>query len=121
MVLDGHRVLLIEDDFLIQMDLAETLQGQGAEVTVAASVHDGLIHAEAEFDAAVLDIRLPDGEVFPVAEKLVERDTPVIFHSGNVDSSTVAQRFPNSIALSKPVHERRLIEAVRQTVAKRRT
>ncbi len=110
--LTGAKVFVVEDDFLIQLDIVMSLEAAGAEVIAAGSVSDGLAKLRDDFDAAVLDIRLPDGEVFPVAEELVARNTPIIFHSGNVDHSNLENRFPDALALSKPAHERILIEAV---------
>lgn len=110
--LSGNRVILVEDDFLIQMDLALTLEAAGVQVVTASTLSEGLELVDASFDAAILDIRLPDGEVYPIAEELEKRDTPLIFHSGNVEGSEIATRFPNAIALSKPVHEAQLLRAV---------
>ena len=112
--LDGRRIILVEDDFLIQMDLSMTLESAGAEVVAAGTLKDGLALADGDYDAAVLDIRLPDGEVFPIAERLHARKLPIVFHSGNVEGAGLEQRFPNAIALSKPVQEKLLLDALQR-------
>ncbi len=114
MQLSGCRVLLVEDDFFIQLDMQNLLEGAGANVTAASTVAEGMDRARAEYDAAVLDIRLPDGEVFPVADALDRKHTPIIFHSGNIDLIDLRSRFPNAVALSKPVDEEHLIATVVQ-------
>ena len=73
-----RRVLVVEDQFLIRLDLLSVLEEHGAIVIPAASVAQGLAAlATATFDVAVLDVHLPDGEVFPVAKQLCERGIPI--------------------------------------------
>jgi len=112
--LEGLNVLLVEDDFLIMLDLKLILEDAGASVDTAMSVQEGLERTTNRYHAAVLDIRLPDGEVFPVAERLSDSRVPIIFHSGNTETSSLETRFPDAVALSKPVHEGVLIEVVRR-------
>lgn len=112
--LEGLNVLLVEDDFLIMLDLKLILEDAGASVDTAMSVQEGLERSENPYHAAVLDIRLPDGEVFPVAERLSDSRVPIIFHSGNTETSSLETRFPDAVALSKPVQECILIEVVRR-------
>ncbi len=107
-------IFLVEDDFLILLDLKTILEEAGATVVTAASVREGLELSENSYDAAVLDIRLPDGEVFPVAERLSKSRIPIIFHSGNAESSTAKTLFPDAVALVKPAQEQVLIDAIKQ-------
>lgn len=51
---------------------------------------------------AVLDVRLIDGEVFPVADILAERNVPFVFHSGHADGRQLAQRYTASAFCQKP-------------------
>ena len=115
--LQGLNVFLVEDDFLILLDLKTILEDAGASVVTASSVREGLELSDTRYHAAVLDIRLPDGEVFPVAERLSKSRVPIIFHSGNIETSAVETMFPESVALSKPAQERVLIEVVRRQSA----
>ena len=110
--LHGRTILLVEDEFLILLDLQFILEGVGAEVVTATSVAEGLEAAEGAFDVAVLDVRLPDGEVYPVAEKLAERRVPLVFHSGHAQGEHIRTDFPSAVALAKPARERVLIAAV---------
>ncbi len=107
-------MLLVEDDFLILLDLKLLLENAGASVVTATSVEQGLALSDQAYHAAILDIRLPDGEVFPVAERLAAMQTPLIFHSGSTGTSAIGQRFPSAVALTKPAHETHLIDAIRQ-------
>lgn len=114
--LSGRTVLLVEDEFLILLDLQMVLEEQGAEVVTAGSVAEGIraTDTKEDLDAAVLDVRLPDGEVFPVAEKLTERDVPIVFHSGHARIEDLTERFPKAKALSKPAPERVLVDVLMQ-------
>lgn len=114
--LGGLEVLLVEDDFLIQLDLRMTLETAGAKVVTAGSVREGLALSGRRYHAAILDVRLGDGEVFPIAERLTAANVPVIFHSGNIETLTV--RYPQAVAISKPVHEAILVETIRTHATK---
>ena len=115
-VLGGQTILLVEDEFLILLDLQYLLERAGADVMTATSVAEGLSKADQSFDAAVLDVRLPDGEVYPLAERLAEGAIPLIFHSGHAQVAELRKKWPTAVALEKPAHESLLLDAVaRQT------
>jgi DNA-binding response OmpR family regulator len=60
--LAGHRVLIVEDELLIALDIADALKGAGAEVVVSRTVGDALSQAETQsFTAAAIDLVLYDG------------------------------------------------------------
>lgn len=113
--LKGLTILLVEDDFLIQLDLRTVLEEAEAMVVTASSLAEALRLSADSFDAAVLDIRLPDGEVFPLAERLDAANVPLIFHSGNVEGEQLIARFPGAAALSKPVPETILVRTVQRS------
>lgn len=115
--LDGAKILVVEDEFLIMMDLQMQLEDQGAVVVGAASVAAGLEKVEAACDAAILDVRLPDGEVYPVAEALRDRDVPFLFHSGHARRDELDLRFPGAPAVTKPAAEPVLVRAVADLLA----
>lgn len=110
--LDGCTVLIVEDEFLIMLDLQSQLEDVGAVVVTASSVAEGMIAAEQPLDAAILDVRLPDGDVFPVATYLTKRNVPIVFHSGHARSASVISQYPSAITLSKPTNEQLLINTV---------
>ncbi|WP_336489483.1 response regulator [Methylobacterium nigriterrae] len=95
--LAGRRVLVVEDEYVIAMDMQSSLQEVGAEV--AGPVPDAeqalaLIEA-ASLDAAVLDVNLRGEAVYTVADRLRERDVPYQFATGEsqiVDRSDYRSR-----------------------------
>jgi len=79
-----RRILIVEDDPMVALDLEAIVVGAtNADVAVAHSVKEARrVLREAAFDAALLDIDVLDGKTFPVAYLLAERGTPFAFVSG---------------------------------------
>ena len=82
--LQGRRVLLVEDAFLIADALAKLLTAQGVEVVgPVGQLDDALALATSErLDAAILDINLHGELSYPVVDALQERGVPVVFATG---------------------------------------
>ncbi len=83
--LTGRRILLVEDDYFIAVDLKTWFEEGGAEVLgPVPSVHEALalIARTSGIDAAVLDINLQDELVYPVADALHARGVPFLFATG---------------------------------------
>lgn len=78
--LAGRHVLVVEDEALLALDIADELERAGGEVEMAASARRALALIEQqEFDAAILDFRLSDGTSLPVAAELKARRVPYFF------------------------------------------
>ncbi len=57
------RVLIVEDEALLRGGVSAYLRGRGSETREAASLAEARVAlAEADFDALVLDLCLPDGD-----------------------------------------------------------
>jgi len=112
-------VLVAEDELIIGVDLCDTVEEAGFEVEgpydTASSAIDSLERRTP--DLAILDVRLDDGEVFPLAEKLMAANVPVIFHSGEVTPDEVSGRYPQAHALAKPCPPNQIIETMREALA----
>ncbi len=79
------RVMIVEDEALIAMFLANLLQDAGYEIVGPFSkVETGVKAAgtEAMIEAALLDVNLGRSTVFPVADRLAERNIPIVFMTG---------------------------------------
>lgn len=81
---DARRVLIVEDEPLLAMNLEDMLTELGHLVTATATRIDKAISlAEgSDFNLAVLDINLAGSNTFQVAAILRERGIPFIFTSG---------------------------------------
>jgi CheY-like chemotaxis protein len=112
-VLQGKRVLLVEDEALIAMLAEEMLAELGCVVhATAASVREALDHAgSGGFDVALLDVNVSRERVFPVAEALVRAGTPFAFASG-YGGDEIAEPFRGYPILSKPYSTAQLQSAL---------
>ena len=80
---DGRLVLVVEDEFLIAMDLELLLRRHGWRVLgPAATVAEALrLLADERPDVALLDLNLQGELVTPVAEELRAQDVPFVLAS----------------------------------------
>jgi DNA-binding response OmpR family regulator len=82
--LSGLKVLVVEDEPLVAMDLQDVLRDAGCTVVgPALSLKQGMRLIEEEaVDGAVLDVNLGDEMVFPLADVLAERSIPFVYVTG---------------------------------------
>lgn len=80
----AKRVLIVEDEVLLAMDLEDLLTALGHEVVGQATRIDKAMELarESDIDFAVLDINVAGTKSFPVADILRERGIPFAFVSG---------------------------------------
>lgn len=100
----GLNILVVEDEYYIAVELKRDLEAQGAVLigpvgSVAGAL--ALIEASQAIDAAVLDVNLNGNDVFPVADKLLERGTPFLFASG-YGSRDIPARYRHIPRIDKP-------------------
>src|SRR5215467_6030165 len=98
------RVLVVEDEFMIGLDIGQQLANAGFEVVgPAPSVAKALsLVAEQGCDVAVLDVNLGGETSEPVARKLQESDKPFVVLSG-YSADNKQPWFGNATVLSKPL------------------
>lgn len=108
---DHATVFVAEDEPFIAFDLATTIEDAGGVVVgPAATVKEALALLESHLvDAAILDVNLRDRDVSPVAELLIARGVPVIFHTGGGVPDELRARFPNLIVQTKPLVPEQLV------------
>ncbi len=82
--LKGLRVLVVEDEALVALQLEDMLTDLGcAVIGPAARVHQALDLLDGfRLDAAVLDLNVAGELVYPVADALARRGIPFIFATG---------------------------------------
>ena len=95
--------LLVEDEALIQMMIADMLAELGHSVVAeAGDLVSALEHANTtNFDFAVLDVLLGRTSSEPVAQVLAQRNVPFVFASG-YGADGVPARFQERPLLTKP-------------------
>ena len=97
-------VLVAEDEPMIAMSVIDEL-GEAGFFTVGpfATTSQALAYCRKHTpDCAVLDVRLKDGESYPLADFLAQRAVPVVFHSGHAAPDELTQRYPGVRVCPKP-------------------
>ena len=86
------KVLIAEDEPLLQMSLEDILHDLGCEVVACvATVKDTLSYiANNKVDLAILDVHLSDGAVSPAVPRLQELSIPMVFATGAIDAGGMA-------------------------------
>jgi CheY-like chemotaxis protein len=119
----GLMVLVVEDEFLIAMDLEAMLRGHGWRVLgPAATVAEALrlLDGGETPDVALLDVNLRGRTVAPVAEVLRERSVPIVLASAYDQAAPIAEVLAELPNVGKPIHERFLLAALERAMKKQR-
>lgn len=100
----GVRVLVLEDEALISMQIEDALASAGCLVLGAAGcVEEALALIEAETpDCALLDVNLTGENSFSVADALTLRGVPFAFCTGYAADASIPARFAGTPVLGKP-------------------
>ena len=120
--MEGTRVLVVEDEYLLAEDLRRSLEEQGAIVVGPAPsipAAERLLVDETAIDFAVLDINLAGTSAYPIADRLARSRIPFAFVSG-FEQSTVPPRFAGIAVLEKPVNFLLLCDAINAGARSRR-
>lgn len=112
---DGYRILLVEDEPLVAMDISASLEDFGATVVRVARTLDEAISAARleDLDLALLDGNLMGEPVDLVAEALSKRGVPFCFVSG-YGPEHLPKGFTDAPVLVKPVDPDMLVDIVRK-------
>ena len=116
--MDRATILVVEDEFIVAYDLAETVRDEGY-VLAGPYAHGGEALEKLDRDhpdCAILDVQLADGDVYSLADALTARGIPILFHSGHAVPSELIARYPNSRACSKPCPPSELLCSLRDAV-----
>jgi len=112
--LEGRRIILIEDEPLILMDMEQSLTDAGAEIAGAAGNLEAArtLISTADFDAALLDTNLSGERVGELAAMLTRRNIPFAFVTG-YGRDALPEGFREGMLLNKPFGPEQLISMVR--------
>lgn len=112
---ESPRILLVDDEPLILMDLEFAAEDCGCVCLIASNVADALAHFsddKGSVDCAVLDVSLLDGETcLPIAHELDRRGIPYVIHSGDLDRQDETIRSLDAIRIAKPANSNTVVEA----------
>ncbi len=115
--LAGLKILLVEDEFINAIFVADILSSAGCDVIgPAKNVEEAIRLADDQpLDGAILDVNLAGEAVYPVADKLVARNVPVMLTTG-YESGMLPERLRDCRRLQKPFGEQELLTELRHLV-----
>ena len=111
------RVLIVEDEAIIAMLLAEVLGGLGYEVCAIEATEAGAVAAALRCrpDLLIVDVRLGDGSGISAVEQILRTGpVPHVFVSGEL--STIQALRPDAVVLRKPFRETDLVRAIQRAL-----
>jgi light-regulated signal transduction histidine kinase (bacteriophytochrome)/CheY-like chemotaxis protein len=117
------RALIVEDNMIIALDAETTLEALGAtSVDVAPSVSEALrIIDKAKPDFAILDVNLGSESSFPIADRLMALNVPIVFATGYGKNIDFPERFSNVPVVSKPYNEESLTPKISEALSARKS
>ncbi|TDW67372.1 response regulator receiver domain-containing protein [Novosphingobium sp. PhB55] len=116
------HVLVVEDEYLIAVELASALEDEGvAVIGPASSLAEGeqLRRAAGRIDGAILDINLRGESVFPLADTLQHDAVPFLFSTG-CDAREIPDRFIDIPRCEKPTGSAEILREFTRNLRRRR-
>jgi DNA-binding response OmpR family regulator len=113
-LLDGLRILVLEDEFLIAMDVEQLCRDHGAgQVVIARDLAEiNGKQVATQFDAAIVDLMLGGASTLDFASGLRAAGVPFVFASGYSDADEIKASFPGVRLVGKPYSGEDLVQAV---------
>ena len=112
--LNGQKILVVEDEYIIALDLALTIERLGMNVLGPVGTLNAALRLLARHDnilGAVLDVKVRGSTVHPVAAALRRRGVPFVFSSGH-ERNAIEPEFRDVPFFEKPVPATRVVWAV---------
>ena len=113
MMTQGLSIVIVEDDFLIAMDLADLLIGVGHDVVTIARTETDAVKAAARFhpDLMIIDGTLDEGNGLSAMDTILARGfVPHIYVTG--DPAGILAQAPDAIIVAKPFNLQGLCAAI---------
>lgn len=111
----GQHILLVEDEPMVSMMLADMLVENGQRVDGPyCGLSEALLAATRnDLKAGILDVNLRGSSVYPIADMLTKRNIPFVFVTGYT-SDAIESRYNHVPVLQKPVEPQRIWAALEQ-------
>jgi CheY-like chemotaxis protein len=100
--LAGLRILIVEDEFIVAMELAEEMEQLGATVTASVgTLAEARQQTVGNLDGVLLDVQLGNDKTYELAADLQAAGTPFILTTG-FDTAVLPESLQSIPRLSKP-------------------
>jgi CheY-like chemotaxis protein len=118
--LKGLRVLIVEDELIIAMELESLLGTLGCVVLDTAPTVKRALRAvgHQQPDVAVLDMNLQGERATPVADALQEQCIPFVLVTGYGSERLPEKALRDAPCLRKPVNGKQLASAIYEVLAR---
>lgn len=118
--LDGLRILLMEDEALIALDLEQLCRDSGADDVIVIRNLEEASQIDADpFHAAILDVMLSGNPTVEFARTLTRQGVPFVFATGYSDREELFSEFPGTPVIGKPYVGSELVEALAGAIARK--
>jgi DNA-binding response OmpR family regulator len=110
-------VLVVEDEFIIALDVQRMMEEAGAsEVTVAYSIEEArdLLAKGIHFDMGVVDLKLGGQDARPLIGELRARNIPLIVATGFDPGLEIE----DTVVISKPYSDETVLSAIRELLSR---
>ncbi len=120
---ERHKVLVVEDNDFVRMQIASHLKGAGYDIFEAADGDGALdrLDADPAIALSIVDVRMDPMGGFEFMKILRDNDNkmPVILVTGDDTADLLEQagKYGAAAVLMKPVEKERLVRTVERTLA----
>src|SRR5262245_61036340 len=113
---DRKRILVVEDEPLIAMDLERVVAISDCDVMgPACTIDEGMQSLRHDhIDGAIIDVHVAGQMVFPLADALDAQHVPYIILSGH-DRRVLPVRYSQRPFMAKPYDETKLVMLIQKT------
>lgn len=112
--IDGMKILVVEDQSLIALDMENTLRKLGAEhINLASNAPEALEMIEiSKPNLAILDFNLGDNTSENIAELLLKLKIPFLFTTGYSDRTLIPEKLRDITIVRKPISDSAIAAAI---------
>ncbi|MEZ5784891.1 MAG: response regulator [Xanthobacteraceae bacterium] len=112
------RVLIVEDDFILLLDLEAILQKAGADIIgLCRSLDEALpLVEQAEMSVAILDVRIGQNSIAPVARQLTARNIPFLFYTGQIATDPLLSEWSDCRVIEKPAAAPTIVATIHEVL-----
>lgn len=120
--LAGVRVMIVEDEALVALEIRDIVTDLGGIVTAIAHHPEQALAKlhETEIDCAILDVNLAGTLSYQVGAALRKRNIPFVYCTAYADAASVFPPIASAPRLGKPVQREELRETLARVLASHR-
>lgn len=115
--LSGRRVLIVEDEYFLGEEIKAAVEEAGGTPLGPYARQAEALPELGHVDIAVLNMRVRDGDIYPLAAILRERAIPFVFATAQ-GASSIPEEWRRAARVEKPYELDRLMRLLADHLAK---